>query len=83
MPRRMRKHGPGTPSVRVPKRCAVEHEYVCCGPFDRKDHIKIPVEYDEKGKKAVKWLSRSFCANCSAKAVLTLTLTLIITLTSP
>jgi hypothetical protein len=37
MPERIKSVGPGTPSVRVPKRCSVEHEWVSTS------YVKVPI----------------------------------------
>jgi hypothetical protein len=62
MPERIKSVGPGTPSARVPKRCTVEHEWVSTSA------VRIPIEYDETGKTAIKWLGSKTCKNCYAKS---------------
>ena len=37
-------------------------------PRPRLHPVRVPMDYDEKGKKVTRYLGRSLCANCSAKA---------------
>ena len=60
MPERIKAVGPATPSVRVPKRCSVEHEYV-------NSYLDPIPQYE--GKRLVEpWSRKRACAMCSARS---------------
>ena len=60
MPERIKSVGPATPSVRVPKRCSVEHKYV--------NSYLDPIPQYEGKKQVEPWWQKRVCAMCSERA---------------
>lgn len=60
MPRRLRRVGPSTPAVRVPKRCSVEHELV--------NTYLHPIPQYEGKKRVEDWTRKRACAMCEVRS---------------